>query len=74
MVDGGGDRLVQNIVEEERQRDRNTERDSNEKRREERREGKRKVCVMQFVYQLYILISKCLHAAASPASELGSTG
>lgn len=42
-----------------RKRERQTHKDK-DRNREARRE-----CVMQFVYQLYILTSKCLHAAAS---------
>lgn len=45
MAHCGGNRLVQNTVEEERE--------------------KKRVCVMQFLYGLYGLTSKCLHTAAS---------
>lgn len=53
----GGNRLVQNVVGKERETD-------TQRQRQKQREARR-VCVMQFVYQLYILTSKCLHAAAS---------
>ena len=57
----GGNRLVQNVVGKERQ----TDRDRHTETKTETERSEKGVCVMQFVYQLYILTSKCLHTAAS---------
>lgn len=70
MADYSGNGLVQNMVgkrERLRERQRYRDKDRNAERRE-------RVCVMQFVYQLYILTSKCLHTAASQPQSWAPLG